>query len=105
MSVDASWCQCLTDSLCFLKMVLFNFFPLGPFGETGKVILHHVHSSVPAQMCTVKIVGKRGAWAPEEFLGNFKQLKIQDLLRGLLREGDNFVFVSEMSRPLGTCVI
>lgn len=65
------------------------------------VTLNHVRSFVPVQMCLVKMEGKDGVQAPGEFLVNFKHLKSQDLLR----EGDSFVFVSEISETLGICVI
>lgn len=44
MSVNAGWCQCLKDSRCFLKMVLFNV-----------VLIPCISVS---QMCPARMVGR-----------------------------------------------
>lgn len=87
--------------ILLLQNGAFQRVALEPSGQARKVIFNQVCSVVLVQMCSAGTEGKDGAWASDEFLVNFKHLKFQDLLR----EGDCFVFVPEMSSALGICLI
>lgn len=71
----------LHRAIRFMQNGALQCVALGPSGEAQKVVLNHVRSSLPVQMCSVRTQGKGGAWAPDKLLVYRKHLNIQVLLR------------------------